>query len=506
MSRPKSKSKSLTNSERAALHSCMRNELPEAYRARKEQANTSPAKANPAQGKIDHGDLANHCDADIIDSLEALARERAASVVSGITASMVVAVDEMGKEWGKHMRYWPSGWPSKNHVATHKKTLASFGNSYAPPAVTSDWLDTRAGFRADKSQMSYSPQKYAGKLKLGIDGWRISASGTSADVYGALRKNPSGGRINNFRFRCSKPLINRFMPPAALRFHRALHKSLPKCDQLPEYLQVMLWVHYILVVVSPSEWRRLREEEKLEWYQVTYKQKVDLLRTTNGFYPKWLDLARKTIAREIEKHDFVLYFKKSPPRSVKGRNQGSAGPLWSCSIFASIHKFPIRHSNVEDLLPVSFSPQGFRNPRTSADFLPTGDNNVFRRENGEIYAVISNRKYGRLYRRGKACSFLNERRENVADVTYCHFDDWHPIKCHPMKIRSKESAFRSVAAVDGTVMIGTRFIVWEKPVPHYNSPEWLKKQGLAKLDECAQQWGRELLESKPTWLGGGKNG
>lgn len=370
------------------------------------------------------------------------------------------------------MRSQPYGWSRKNHIVNLEKSLFESGNSYAPIAVTSDSLDAFG-------QKSYKPQGWAGELNLSAHTWQISASGTSGDVYGKLRKNPAGGRINNIRIYRSKILIRRFMPEDALRFHRAW-------QELSYWDQAMLWTHY-----APK---------------IAHNRKVSLLQTTNDRYPDWLDLSQRTIARIIERFDAEFNSKKPKPKSTKARIKADSGPLWSCRIVASIHKFPIRHSNVKDILPVSFSPKGFRTPRSNADFLPTDDNNVFRRENGEIYAVISNRKYGQLYRQGKASSFLAERREIAMDFTYCHFDEWHPIKCRPMKISLNEATFRSNLAIEGIVMIGTRFIVWEKPVPHYNSPEWLKKRGLTKLDECAQQWGRELLESKPTWFGGGKNG
>ncbi len=378
------------------------------------------------------------------------------------------------------MRHWPNGWPSKNHVATLKKTLVSSGNSYAPVAVTSDSLDSW-------NQKSHAPQKWAGKLNFGLGAgtWQISAAGSTAERYGTLGKNPAGGRINNIRFQRPKILIRSFMPKDALPFHRAL-KNLRRCHQ------AMLWTHYVL--------------------KVAHSRKVDLLQTTPDLYPKWLDISRRAIARKIEElkiEDLIAELNsKTSIRKLKAdRNDHCTGPLWSCRIFPSICKFPIRRSKVKDLLPVSFSPQGIRNPRSPADYLPTCDYNVFRRPNGEVYAVVSNIEYGRLFRQGRAASFLAERPKNVADFTYCHLDDWHPIKCYPVNIRSKESTFRSVAAVDGIVMIGTRFIVWEKPVPHYNSPEWLKKRGLTKLDECARRWSRELLnDERHPWTRGGENG
>ena len=365
--------------------------------------------------------------------MEALTGEGAAWVVSAATASMIAEVDEIGKEWGKYMRHWPNGWPSKNHVATLKKTLVSSGNSYAPVAVTSDSLDSW-------NQKSHAPQKWAGELNFGLGAgtWKIAASGFTAERYGGLGKNPSGGRINNIRFQRPKILIRSFMPKDALRFHRAW-KNGTTGENLSECHQAMLWTHYVL--------------------KVAHSRKVELLQTTPDLDPKWLDISRRAIARKIEELKIAdlnaeLNSKKSTRKLKADRNNHCTGPLWSCRIFPSICKYPIRHSNVKDLLPVSFSPQGFRNPRAPADYLPTCDYNVFRRANGAIYAVISNTKYKRLYKRGEAYSFLAEQREIAMDFTYCHFDEWHPIKCHPMKIRSKETAFRNVAAVNGIVMIG----------------------------------------------------
>jgi len=201
-----------------------------------------------------------------------------------------------------------------------------------------------------------------------------------------------------------------------------------------------------------------------------------LLQTTSDQYPKWLGLSRRAIAREIERLDTVLSFKKSPPKSVANRSKGNAGPLWPCRIFASMHKFPIRHSNVKDILPASFSSQGIRKPRSASDYLPTDNANVFRRADGEIYAVISNIEYGRLYRQGKASAFLAQRRENAADYTYRHFDEWH-LEWYPG---------------------------WMKPLPHYNATHWLKNRGLTMLDQCAQDWCQELRDETPSWFRGHK--
>jgi len=173
---------------------------------------------------------------------------------------MIEDIDYFGREWGKWMRYQPNGRSSKNHITRLKKISFPSGNSYAPVAVTSDSLDTFA-------QKSYHPQNlWSGELKLGAGNWQISASGTSEAVYGALRKNPSGGRINNFRFHRSAILIKRFMPENALRFHRA-------CKNLSECHQVMLWARYVLVVVPPSKSQELREQGKLTCYEVTHNKR-----------------------------------------------------------------------------------------------------------------------------------------------------------------------------------------------------------------------------------------
>jgi len=207
---------------------------------------------------------------------------------------MIEDIDCLGREWGKWMRYQPNGWPSKNHITNLKKSSFASGNSYAPMAVTSDSLDTF-------DQKSYHPTRkniWGGELKLGAGNWQISASGTSEAVYGALRKNPSYGRINNFRFHRSAILIKRFMPKDALRFHRA-------CKNLSEWHQIMLWAHYVLVVVSPSKLKNLREQRKLTCYEVTDQQKLDLLQTTNDIYSKWLGSSRRAIAEEITTTDLL---------------------------------------------------------------------------------------------------------------------------------------------------------------------------------------------------------
>jgi len=205
---------------------------------------------------------------------------------------MIEDIDYLGREWGKWMRYQPNGWYRKNHVTkeNYEKYLMPSGHSYARIAVTSDSLSMGGG------QKSYTPQKLEKKLKLGPDNWQISASGPTAAVYGALRKNPSGGRINNFRIYRSKILIKRFMPEDALRFRRGLE------NLKPEH-QNMLCAHYVLVVVSPSKLQELRERKKLTCYQVTYKQKLELLQTTSNQYPKWLGLSRRKIEATIIKTD-----------------------------------------------------------------------------------------------------------------------------------------------------------------------------------------------------------
>ncbi len=256
----------------------------------------------------------------------------------------------------------------------------------------------------------------------------------------------------------SKILIKRFMPEDVLRFHRAWTYQTKKVKHLRECHQAMLWTHYVL--------------------KAARQQKVELLQTTIDRYPKWLERSQRAISSKIAEHDAELSSKKSPPRPVAARNKGSTGPLWSCRIFASIHKFPIRHSKVKDLLPASFSPQGFLNPRSTFDYLPTDNDNVFRRANWEIYAVISNIEYGRLYRQGKANAFLAERRENAADYTYRHFDEWH-LKWHPG---------------------------WMKPLPRYNATHWLKNRGLTMFNQCAQDWCKDLLdEQERPWKRGGDN-
>jgi len=388
---------------------------------------------------------------------------------------MIEDIDYLGREWGKWMRYQPNGWPSKNHITNLKKISFASGNSYAPMAVTSDSLDTL-------DQKSYHPTRkniWGGELKLGAGNWQISASGTSEAVYGALRKNPSYGRINNFRFHRSKILIQRFMPKDALRFHRA-------CKNLSEWNQIMLWAHYVLVVVSPDKLKNLREQRKLKCYEVTDQQKLDLLQTTNDIYSKWLVSSRRAIAEEITTTDLLaeIRLKKIMAQDAARRRRLdlSTGPLWSYRIFASIHKFPIRHVNAKDLLPASFSPQGLWNPRTPIDFLPADksakaneiSNIYFRQPTGEIYSVLSSMSLKRLRRQGKLDSFLDEQRNKLSDggMTLCHFDDWFPLR--------------------------GRFY------PHYNAPHWLAKRELTMLDQRARRWGRELRDESPPWFRGYK--
>lgn len=339
---------------------------------------------------------------------------------------MNINVDELGREWGKWMRYKPNGWPRKNHIATLRMTLVGSGNSYARAAVISDRLDNHG-------QNSYDPVGRRGSLQLGASNWRIAASGTSAAVYGRLGRNPSGGYINNIRYHRQIIPIKRFMPNDALRFHRA-YLVLSECHQ------AILWTHY----VPP----------------VKHERKLDLLRTHKNHYFSWLDTSQRAIARKISKLDADCSC-KTINRPSRPKPDQRKGPLWPCRILASIHKLPIRHTHAP------------------TDAQPICEDNVFRRPSGEIYAVLSNLEYRRLYRLGGVSSVLAERRASTDIYDYHHFNEWWPDEWQPPR---------------------------HKTNPYYNTPEWLNARGLTLLDQCAQRWGKELCEAKEyPWVRRGKN-
>lgn len=285
-------------------------------------------------------------------------------------------VHQLASDWGRHMRSQPNGWYRENHVANLEKTLLGSGNNRKQAVFVSDQLEFK--------------------------GNQISVTQASTAAFGELGKNPADGLIRNIRM--YGPIIPvRGMSQDQLRFHRAW-KRLSECHQ------AMLWTQYVL--------------------NVAQKQRVSLLQTTNDLYPKWLDRSQRTIARQIESLDSVSSSKNFTAGPETGRNTHGAGPLWPCGILASVHKYPIRHSTVKDLLPASFSTQGFRIPRTPADYLPTDRYMFCRRPSGELYTVLSLAKWLQLRKAMKLTKFLHvERNKAPCDGTsdgFCYrsFDYW----------------------------------------------------------------------------------
>ena len=290
-----------------------------------------------------------------------------------LTAKLSPAwVHELASDWGRYMRSQPNGWYRDNHVANLEKSLLGSGNNRKQTAFVSDQLE--------------------------LKGSQISGTQASAAAFGKLGRNSTDGLIRNIRtYGPTIPI--RGMSEDQIRFHRAW-KKLSECHQ------AMLWTQYVL--------------------NVAQKRRMNLLQTTNDLYPKWLDLSQRAIAREITRLDAEIGPKKTsrPARSVSGRHKGIKGPLWPCRIFASIHKFPIRYSNVKNLFPASFSPLGFRNPRTSADYLPPDPYIFCRRPSGELYTVLSLDKWLQLRKTKKLTGFLcAERNKALCDGTsdgFCH--------------------------------------------------------------------------------------
>ncbi len=163
------------------------------------------------------------------------------------------------------------------------------------------------------------------------------------------------------KYFCSTPLIKHFMPADVIPYHIAW-------KDLPFSHQAILWVHYAS--------------------DVDYIRKLHLLKIDSDSYQNLLTLAQHKIEQTIcELPDPA----PEPPEPKPG-----TGPLWSCRIFARVHKWPIRHAGANTLhcgpvlqFPVSLSWAGFRLPIAEDE----NDNYVFRLPGGEIYALLSKRVY-----------------------------------------------------------------------------------------------------------------
>ena len=103
-------------------------------------------------------------------------------------------IEYLGREWGKRLRLQSYGWYQDNHIS---RLYKESGNHYKVRAVTSDNLDTN-------SQNSF----YQSGIRNDFRDYRISASGASADTYGALGSNPSYGSKKNFKLYGSKILTD----------------------------------------------------------------------------------------------------------------------------------------------------------------------------------------------------------------------------------------------------------------------------------------------------------
>lgn len=305
---------------------------------------------------------------------------------------MIVDVDEMGKKWGKWMRYQPNGWHRVNAIA--RMGDIGSGHIYARAAFHSDTVGMGG-------QSNYAPQKLGKKLKLGLktNSWQISASGPTAAVYGPSRRNIADGRVKNFKIQKSKVLISQFMGEDLQLFHRGWGK-------LGFTHRAVIWTQYV-----PD---------------VNFTRKVNLLRTTSKRYGEWLEVSHRRIVDEIR----LLDIQHIPQHQPTKLPTTPITPLWPTRIFGSVHKFPIKHSASGEL-PVNGS---------IYDYVDD-DYAYFRRSSGEIYAVISGIELRRLKRAGRFESYLSERRADL-NQDNCHFAVWYDTAKRKRKIHNTEEWLR----------------------------------------------------------------
>ena len=278
-------------------------------------------------------------------------------------------IEYLGSEWGRWMRYEPNPWYRDNHI---NLLYRESGNYYKVRAFTSDNLDTN------------SQNSYQSGMRNAFRDFRISASGASADTYGALGRNPAFGSKKNFKPYGPKILAG-FMSKDQLTFHRA-YRELEDIKQ-----KEILWDSFVP--------------------EITQERKLSLLKTTQAEYDRLLDLALKAVARKIEG---IATLDAQKPKleaqmSEAASRQTSQKPitqLWPCRILSYVHKVAINDSR-RNPFPICLSLTGHNNPRSP---FSEPDTNIYCiRPNGEIYAVLSPSEWRRLQNQGRLKSYLDEQ-------------------------------------------------------------------------------------------------
>ena len=194
--------------------------------------------------------------------------------------------------------------------------------------------------------------------------------------------NTGGGQKRIKRSCQSEPPIKQSMLPNILPYHIAWNGLRPLS------YRAILWTHYVPIV--------------------EHTEKLRLLNVTDDIYMSWLASAQRKIDQEICELPEPA---PEPPKPVPG-----SGPLWPCRIFASIHKFSIRHSGADTesrgpVLQFPLSPlfDGFRMPICEDE----NNNYIFRLPGGEIYAILAKRDYNGFLP-DEAREFLDFAYENMS--------------------------------------------------------------------------------------------
>ena len=316
-------------------------------------------------------------------------------------------IDELGKSWGKHMRSTPNGWSRTNFIA--RMGDIKNDHNYVRDAYSSDSITS-------STQRAYPPTTKTGALKFGTDNWHISGSGPATDGS-EYHRNCFDMRIINMRIAKHKILITEFMDENALWFHRAWRK-------LSFGDQAMLWTHYVATV--------------------SIDRKCALLSASSQDYAAWLKRSQRAVETKKGMLQLSAPIHKPATRTTKKKEQ--IAPSWTCRIFASIHKFPIRDSNPPTEIFIG-------EPDADDEFC------YFRRDDGELYAVLRSKAVKRLRRRDELDSFLSDRKQKPE--TLCHFPGF------VTKLDAKDKL---------------------------NTQDQLHQRGLTNLDQCLAHWCQELRE------------
>jgi len=297
-------------------------------------------------------------------------------------------IDYLGSEWGRWMRSEPNPWYRENHI---NRLFEASGNHYKARVVTSDNLDAN-------SQNSYqSGTGGLGRLRNAFRDFRISASGASADTYGALGHNSATGLKKNYKVNGPKILTD-FMSKDQLIFHRG-YRKLKKCQK------AILWTHFVP--------------------EVTQERKLNLLKFTQVEYDRLLGLALKAVAKKIGVIDEVdaliedvdtlienaeaLIKRKAAPKQT---SQDIVGPLWPSRIFSYVHKVAINDSR-RNPFPICLDKNGHYNPQSPFVEGPIDSNVYCLRQDGEPYAVVSTWKWVRFRSKKRLDSHLAGHRDGA---------------------------------------------------------------------------------------------